>query len=272
MINQRFCTVCGKEKEQKQTGFGSICIYIECECEKKLREEKEKKDSDYALKTAVELRNNSSHLSLRGRNSSFKKAVTDKYNETAIRGGKYLLNQLLNGDTEDKKNGLILQGNRGSGKTYIACCVINDFNSSIPVTDERKRLIIKERDNSFSKNEFTPMKSPCKFISEMDLYSLFYDNFNYCKVNGPVDEFKSAEKLLVIDDVGSLNYDKNRMRDMYLNIIEYRYSECLPIMITTNLTKLQLSDYLGDRVFDRLKSCCYFLDLISPESRRNNNL
>ena len=103
----------------------------------------------------------------------------------------------------------------------------------------------------------------------MYLYSLFYDNFNYCKVNGPVDEFKSAEKLLVIDDVGSLNYDKNRMRDMYLNIIEYRYSECLPIMLTTNLTKLQLSDYLGDRVFDRLKSCCYFLDLISPESRRN---
>ena len=104
MVNQRFCTVCGKEKEQKQTGFGSICIYIECECEKKLREEKEKKDSDYALKTAVELRNQNSHLTSLGSKASFKTAVTDKYNEVAVRGGKYLLNQLLNDKNHDKKN------------------------------------------------------------------------------------------------------------------------------------------------------------------------
>ncbi len=267
-VGKRYCTVCGKEKEQRKTGFGGIIIYIECECEKKLREEKEQKNTAFALRTAAELRNQSSHLSSLGCKSSFKTAVTDKFNETAIKGGKYLLDKLLNDKKDDKKNGLVLQGNRGSGKTYIACAVINDFNCAFPVSDSRKKLIIKERDNGYSQKEFTPLKSPCKFITEMDLFALYYDNFNYCKTNGPLEEFKSAEKLLVIDDVGSSNYDKNRIQAMYLNIVDYRYSEGLPIVLTTNLTKKELSDYLGDRVFDRLNSCCYFVDLTSPESRR----
>ncbi|MBE6802413.1 MAG: hypothetical protein E7530_05990 [Ruminococcaceae bacterium] len=271
MVNQRFCTVCGKEKEQKQTGFGSICIYIECECEKKLREEKEKKDSDYALKTAVELRNQNSHLTSLGSKASFKTAVTDKYNEVAVRGGKYLLNQLLNDKNHDKKNGLVLQGNRGSGKTYISCAVINDFNSQLPLSDEQKKQIIKERNNGFSFKDYTPVKSPCKFITETDLFALYYDDFNYRKTNSPVEEFKRAKKLLVIDDAGTLTYEKDRVQAMYLNIIDYRYSEGLSTILTTNLKKQELDEYLGDRVFDRLNSCCYFLDLISPESRRNVN-
>ncbi len=267
-VGKKYCTVCGKEKEQIHIKYANIYAFIECECERKLREEKEKTDDEYAIKTAVELRNKNSHLSLMGCNSSFDRAVTDKYNEVAIRGGKYLLNQLLTGQIDEKKNSLVLQGNRGSGKTYIACAVINDFNSKLPVSDLRKKKILKERDNSYSKNEFSAVKSPCKFITEMDLYALYYENFNYCKTDGPLEEFKSAEKLLVIDDVGSSNYDKHRVQAMYLNIVDYRHSQRLPIMLTTNLTKKELSDYLGDRVFDRLNSCSYFIDLTSPESRR----
>lgn len=267
----RYCEVCGKEKVSKETAFGNFCFYIECECEKKLREEKEKKDAEFALKTAVVLRNQDSHLSSLGCKSSFKTAVTDKYNEVAVRGGKYLLNQLFKDKSDDKKNGLVLQGTRGSGKTYIGCAIINDFNSQTPLTDEQKRQIIKERNNGYSVKNFTPLKSPCKFITEMDLFALYYDNFNYSKTNGPVDEFKRAKKLLVIDDVGALTYEKSRIQSMYLNIIDHRYSEGLATIMTTNLDRKELCDYLGDRVYDRLHSSCYFIDLISPESRRGGN-
>lgn len=265
----KYCSVCGKEKEHVFIKYANIEAFIECECEKALRNEKEKRDNEYAVKIAAQLRNKDSHLSATGRLATFKNAVTDKYNEVAIRGGKYLLNQLLADSCDEGKNSLILQGNRGSGKTYIACAVINDYNSLLPVSDLRKKQILTEREYSENIKDFSALKSHCKFITEMDLFALFYENFNYCKTDGPVDEFKRAGKLLVIDDVGSSNYDKNRIQAMYLNIIDYRYSEGLPIMLTTNLTKGELSDYLGDRVFDRLKSCSYFVDLTSPESRRS---
>ena len=268
MEDKRVCSLCGKEKERKYIKYADIYTYIECECERKLRLDKEKKDKEYALKVAKELRNKNSHLSCLGSKASFENAITDKYNEVALRGGKYLLNQLLKESADEGKKSLVLQGNRGSGKTFIACAVINDFNEKYPVSEPRLRLILKERNNAFQRNEFSPLKSPCKFITEMDLYALYYENYNYCKTNGPIDEFKSAEKLLVIDDVGSSNYDKSRIQAMYLNIIDYRYSNNLPLMLTTNLTKGELSRYLGDRTFDRLQSCSYFIDLTSPESRR----
>ncbi len=265
---KRFCQVCGKEKDKMYIKYAGIHVFKECDCERDLRKEKAKKDYEYAVKIAAELRNQSSHLSLRGSKASFKNAVIDKYNETAIRGGKYLLNQLSDGEKDVNKNSLVLQGNRGSGKTYIACAVINDYNSTASVPELQIRRILKERDNLYSKKDFSAIKSPCKFITEMDLFALYYENYSYCKTEGPLDEFKTAKKLLVIDDVGSSKYDKNRMQSMYLNIVDYRYSECLPIMLTTNLTRKELCDYLGDRVFDRLNSCCYFVDLTSPESRR----
>ena len=106
----------------------------------------------------------------------------------------------------------------------------------------------------------------------MDLFATYFENYNYCKTHGPLDEFKCAEKLLVIDDVGSSGYDSCKIQAMYLNIIDYRYSHNLPIMLTTNLTKAELSRYLGDRTFDRLQCCSYFIDLTSPESRRGGNL
>ena len=268
MCNKRYCTVCGKEKEQRRVGFGDISVFIECECERKLREEKERIDAEFAEGVALKLRNKSSNLSLMGCTASFKNAVVDKYNERGISGGKYLLSQLLEDEQTRGKNSLVLQGNRGSGKTYVACAVINGYNARVPLSDLRKRQILKERDYGYGFNEFTSISSPCKFITEMDLFALFYDDFNFRRVDSPVNQFKCAEKLLVIDDVGSSNFENHRIQAMYLNIIDYRQSERLPIMLTTNLTKSEMSAYLGDRAFDRLESCCYFVDMTSPESRR----
>ncbi len=268
MANKRFCTVCGREKEQRLVGFGDIKVFIECECERRLREEKEKRDGEFALRAAVELRNKSSHLSPRGRKASFDSAIWDKHNERALNGGKYLLDKLLGKIEDDKKDGLVLLGTRGSGKTYVACALINDFNRGYPLSEDIKKRLISERERGFSMRDFTPVVSPCRFITETDLFAVYYDDFNYRKVDSPANEFKCAKKLLVIDDVGTLEYEKSRVQAMYLNIIDYRYSEGLPTVITTNLPRNDLCDYLGDRVYDRLLSCCYFVELTAPESRR----
>ncbi len=265
----KICYVCGKEKELKHIDFANIDLYIECECEKKEREKKEQAEQEFALKTAIRLRNRSSHLSPVGQSASFDTLNVDEYNEKAIRAGEYILKNLLEDSCESKKNSLVLQGNRGSGKTYISTAVINDFNKKYPVSEARLRQIIKEHNNGFSFSDFSYVKSECKFITEMDLFSLYYDNFNFCKVNSPVDEYKKAEKLLVIDDVGSANYEKSKIQAMYHNILDYRYTNNLSVIATTNLQKKELSEYIGERAFDRLQARSYFIDLTSPGSRRS---
>lgn len=267
-VGKEYCTVCGKKKEHVYIKYANINAYIECECEKKLREEKESADIKYALNVAHWLRNRSSHLSSLGASAFFDKMKVDKYNDMAIRAGKFTLSKLLSDEERNNICSIVFQGNRGSGKTFISSAVINEFNVQSPVSEAHIDNIIRERSNGLRKEDFSAVHSPCKFITEMDLYALYYENFNYCKVDSPVDEYKKCKKLLVIDDIGSSNYDRGRIQAMYHNIFDYRHSEKLPVIVTTNLNKRELCDYIGDRAFDRLRSYSYFIDLTSPESRR----
>ncbi len=266
--NNQYCSVCGKQKEEKFIEFANITVYVECECEKALREAKEKTEMDFALKTAIKLRNKSSHIAPVNQKSSFSTMVVDSDNEKGVKAGKYVLDILLNDKTDIPKNSLVLQGNRGSGKTFVASAVINDFNSKYPVSEACLKNIIKERNNCFSEKDFTPLKSPVKFINEIDLFTLYYENFNYYKTNGPLEEFKRANKLLVIDDVGASDFEPHKLQALYYNVLEYRHSNNLPLILTTNLSKSELCEYIGDRAFDRLRACSYFVDLTSKESRR----
>ena len=265
---KKYCSVCGREKEQRYIKYADINAYIECECEKRLREEKESADINYALRVAHWLRNRSSHLSSLGASAYFGNMSVDQYNEKAIRAGKYMLTRLLSDKKEEGKSSIIYQGNRGSGKTFISSAIINEYNKQRPVSEAHIHNILRERDNGLRREDFSAVHSPCKFITEMDLYALYYENFNFCKVDGPLDEFKKCKGLFVIDDIGSSNYDRGRIQALYHNIFDYRYSENLPVVVTTNLNKRELCDYIGDRAFDRLQAYSYFIDLTSPESRR----
>lgn len=195
--------------------------------------------------------------------------TVDCHNEKAIKACKYVLKNLLSDKDEGNKMSLILQGNRGSGKTYIATALINSYNKSLPLSEQRIRDLVKERYYGNRAGETVVIKSGCKFITEYELFALYYENFNYCKTESPLDEFKRAPKLLVIDDVGTCSGDTQRVQSLYNNIIDYRYSHLLPTIITTNLPRPELGKYIGDRAFDRLQSEGFFIDLTSPRSRRN---
>ncbi len=264
----RYCTVCHKEKKQYYNEYIKTSFYVDCECETELKRKKEEADRTFALNTALDLRTRSSHITPICRNADFDKMTVDEYNEKAIKACKYVLERLLGDNCENDKMSLILQGNRGSGKTYIASALVNGYNRRLPLSEQHIRDLIKERKNGNRAGETVVIKSGCKFITECDLYAVYYENFNYSKTESPLDEFKKANKLLVIDDVGTCSGEAGRVQSLYNNIIDYRYSHFLPTIITTNLTRLDLGKYIGDRAFDRLRSDGYFIDLTSPRSRR----
>ncbi len=263
----KYCSVCGKEKELRYISYINKSFYIECECEKIRREKAEKEKKQKAIETYIMLRTKNSGLLKREFSADFDTMTVDDNNEKAVRAGKYILEKLLEKDETDGKNSLVLCGNRGSGKTYIAAAVINGYNKNMPFNENVIREIIKYKENGYSDGENVRITSQCKFIKESDLLPLL-GRYNYRTDTVPSDEFKKAKALLVIDDVGASFGDKEKIQSALLNVIDYRFSENLPLIITTNLSKTGLQKYLGERAFDRLLSCSFFVDLTAPESRR----
>lgn len=264
----KYCSVCGKEKEAKFIPWINKTFYIECECETLLKEKEKNDKRQKAIEAYILLRTKSSHIYKRELDADFDTVTVDENNEKAIRAGKYILENILKNNDSADKNSLVLCGNRGSGKTYIAAAVINGYNKKTPFNENIINDMLKSKENGYSFGENVKITSRCKFIKEADLLSL-WGRYNYRNDSAPSDEFKEAKALLVIDDVGAGVYDKEKTQAALLNVIDYRYSEKLPLIITTNLSKSQLQAYLGERAFDRLLGCSFFVDLTAPKSRRS---
>ena len=266
MNNNSICSICGKEKESHYNEFAQRTFYIECECEKQLRLKQEKEARERALDFYYDKRMKASRVLKNEKNALFANMVVDEHNQKAIDAAKYITALLLKNDEIQGKNGLILSGSRGSGKTYIAASVINEYNRGEPVNENSVKEIIRAHSNGFNDVGFN-IGSRCRFIKERDVINLS-DKYNYRDNTSPIDEFKEA-KILVVDDVGSSYGDSKKIMSVLFDLFDYRYSQLLSTIITTNLSKDELHAYLGERTFDRLRCCCHYIKLTSPESRRS---
>lgn len=61
-----------------------------------------------------------------------------------------------------------------------------------------------------------------------------------------------AVDLLIIDEVG-VQFGTDAERDQLFGVIDGRYRDCMPMIITTNLGTGKLKDTLGERSFSRLR-------------------
>lgn len=265
--NSNKCSICGKEKETQIIPYFNKTVYIDCECEVQLKKKIEKEKRERAIDTYIKKRIKRSGVLLREQNAFFDNLIVDENNAKAIEGAKFICALMLSGNTEENKNGLILSGNRGSGKTYIAASVINEFNKRDKFNEFVVNDIIKAHDKDFVDDLDMKIDSKCRFIKEGDVVKLS-ERYNYKENKSPLDEFKNA-KILVIDDVGTSYGERTKTMSALFELFDYRYSQCLSTIITTNLSKEELKEYVGERTFDRLKNCCHYVKLTSPESRRS---
>ena len=265
-INSSKCSICGKQKEGHYNDFAKKTFYIECECEKQQRLKKEAEKRQKALELCYQKRMNASCVLKREETALFENLIEDEYNKKAIDGAKYITALMLKCDQCKGKNGLILSGNRGSGKTYIAASIINEYNLNEPVSESTINAITKARENGYIDDLGFKIDSRCRFIKEKDVIQ-YSEKYNYKENTSLIDEFKKA-KILVVDDIGSSYGDSKKIMLSLFDLFDYRYSQQLSTIITTNLSKEELKIYLGERTFDRLSHCCHYIKLTSPESRR----
>ena len=265
--NNSKCSICGKEKESFYNEYARQTFFIDCECEVQLKNKIAEEKREKAINAYIKKRIKKSGVLMREENAFFENLIVDEDNYKAIAGAKFICSHILSGDLSEAKNGLILLGNRGSGKTYIAVSIINEYNKNEKFNEGVIDEIIKAHDNGFVDDLGVKINSRCRFIKEKDVIQLS-EKYNYKENTSPIDEFKNA-KILVVDDVGTSYGDSRKIMSALFDLFDYRYSQGLSTIITTNLSKEELQVYLGERTFDRLRCCCHFIKLTSPESRRS---
>lgn len=195
--------------------------YERCNCEKavqfwkKFDFEQEEKQRQEKYRKMINNIYKDNYMKKRLQKYNFEN-VSDTYEDT------FIINQLIKfadlSIKSEMKNGLIIFGNIGYEKTYLAACIANKMIEQNKIAlMEKSSSIIDRIKGSFNKEG----------LSEMEIIELY-----------------SNVDMLIIDDFGNENLSKWALEKLY-KIISNRYDNELPIVITTRYNKEQLIEQLS---------------------------
>ena len=124
----------------------------------------------------------------------------------------------------DKGRSLIFLGNVGTGKTHLAVSLLKAF--------------LQKGGSGV-------------FLSVSDLILDIRDSWGKGSAREKIELYASAD-LLVLDEVGVQAGTENE-RQILFSIINRRYNEVKPTVLISNLNIEAFKDFVGKRIFDRLK-------------------
>lgn len=137
--------------------------------------------------------------------------------------------------------GLLLFGAVGSGKTYMAACIAN------ALIDKAYACLV----TNFPRLVNT-------------LQGMYQGKQEY------IDGLNQFD-LLVVDDLAA-ERDTEYMNEIIENIIDARYRAVLPLIVTTNLTRMQIynpDDIRKQRTYSRLLEMCYPYQVKNSDRRKD---
>lgn len=236
-IDQPTCPFCGTEQNLPTNEvFARRKLYVHCSCEQ-MKDHKEK------LKELERLINQRDTMTERFENQKLKakakliesgigrrflEATFDSYSkEGDMDAYRNALNYAHSFDRNDGEN-LIFVGNAGTGKTHLAAAIANytveEFATGVEFYNYSEALA--------------------------EIRAAFSDD------NNEKIERKMCEAdLLVIDDLGK---EKSTVfsNEVLYRVINYRYREKLPTIVTTNTGMDLLYERLGEAIYSRLIHIC----------------
>lgn len=210
----------------------------QCLCERKAEEEEERrKKAEADMEAILKLR----RASLM--DEKFAKATFDNYEETKdnaenlriCRSYVQRFDQML-----AKNQGMLFYGNAGTGKSYTAACIAN-------------ALMAK--------------KIPVMMTSFVRMLDIIKNGDE--RVDRMMDQMRHA-KLVVFDDLGAERGTPYAMEQVY-NIVDTRYRQMLPMILTTNRTLKEMKDETDIqyvRIYDRVFENCFPMKFKGDSFRR----
>lgn len=233
---------CGKCHTTKQCVvqlFGqNKIVYCLCKCEK------EKQDKELAEYLRDEELRHIEQLKISGiqdrniYNFTFENAEENSYINKAK---KYCKNWE---EIYKNNNGLLLWGDVGTGKTFMAGCIANELiKNKVPVM----------------------MTSLVKIINNLQ-------GFVIADKNEYLDSLNRFN-LLILDDLGAERQSDFALEQVF-NVIDSRYKSGKPVIITTNLSLQELknpSDIKYKRIYDRILEMCVPLQFKGESKRKEKS-
>lgn len=144
---------------------------------------------------------------------------------------------------KERSSGLLLWGDVGTGKTFLAGCIANALlDKGIPVLMTNFARIL----NTLAGMHFED-RNP--FIDSMNRYS-----------------------LLIIDDLGMERNSEFALEQVF-HVIDSRYRSRKPLIVTTNLTLTELNtptDMAHRRIYDRILERCVPIRINNRNIRQDN--
>jgi DNA replication protein DnaC len=139
----------------------------------------------------------------------------------------------------------------GVGKTHLVCALVNHILKNIEPA-------------SFSPNSYTVCRRslPVLFMNEPKLLANIRATFNQAsgqdrKTDEDIYRRLLSYDLLIIDDVGKVRpRDYSFLQSVYFRMIDDRYTNEAPIILTTNLSLSELEAHIGGACADRLREMC----------------
>ncbi|MGL5151413.1 MAG: ATP-binding protein [Clostridium sp.] len=223
------CKVCKEPLERNIELFGQIKrVRKICSCTVKIKAEKERIEREKERQIYLNRIVKNSLMDSRYKDATFQ-------NWNYLRGNSKLFNVIQSYAEQYKRIkedniGLIIYGNPGCGKTYGVCCIAN-------------YLLAKG------------VPTICISINGiLDRIKSTYDPYGREEEESIIRSFSSAD-FLIIDDLGTELKNEWTSSRVY-RIIDGRYRNNLPTIITTNLTLKDIRNRYDERVYDRIREMC----------------
>ena len=245
------CKFCGKDL--KPIGLDylyanmplSSIEYERCDCKQSksywdeidLKEEKQKKRKQMEQMTRQFYIQN--YINKQIEDYQFDNFIITETNKKEVEIAKDFTEKCIN---KNQKNGLIITGKSGVGKTHLATAILNKLTEKDMLVLMGRMILLLD----VIKDTFKDFSSKEKDIIEL-----------YSKVD-----------MLIIDDLGTERISSWALEKLY-TIIENRNENKLPIIVTTRFNKESLLDRfyqsedeeLSEAVIQKLYQFCYGIEL-----------
>lgn len=221
---------CGKCHTQKQFVMEhngkKMAMPIMCKCKKEEEQRYEQGKSEAKRIERIDYLKRTSMIDERYKSSSFDDIEETPDNRRPLKICKRYVEKF--DELFERNQGLLLYGDKGTGKTLFSCCIANELlNRGTSVLEASVPKLIRSMESTAGERKY-------------------YDK-------------ASSARLLILDDLGAERDTSYALETVY-NIVDSRYVSNKPMIVTTNLSLEQMKKEQNEkcgRIYDRILEVCY---------------